>query len=37
MASEQDDAHARQLEALPAYVAGLGDQRERPTVETAQP
>jgi hypothetical protein len=37
MASEQDDARARQLEALRRYVAELGVQRERPAVETAQP
>jgi hypothetical protein len=37
MASEQDDARARQLEALRRYVAEVGVQRERPAVETAQP
>jgi hypothetical protein len=37
LASEQDDARARQLEALRRYVAELGVQRERPAVETAQP
>ena len=33
MASEQDDARARQLEALRRYVAELGVQRERLAVE----
>ena len=37
MASEHDDARARQLEALRRYVAELGDQRQRPMVETTQP
>ena len=31
MPSEQDEARARQLEALRRYVAELGTQRERPT------
>jgi hypothetical protein len=37
MASEHDDARARQLEALRRYVAELGDQRHRAMVESAQP
>jgi hypothetical protein len=37
MPPEQDDAHARQLEALRRYVAELGVQRDRPAVEAAEP
>jgi hypothetical protein len=37
MAPEQDDAHARQLEALRGYVAKLGVQQNRPAVESMAP
>jgi hypothetical protein len=37
MPAEQDDARARQLEALRRYVAELGVQRNRPAVEPMAP
>ena len=36
MPPEHEDARARQIEALRRYVAELGTQRERPTVELAR-
>jgi hypothetical protein len=36
MPAEHDEARARQIEALRRYVAELGTQRERPTVELAR-
>ena len=37
MPPEQDDARARQLEAMRQYVAELGVQRDGPSVEAAEP
>jgi hypothetical protein len=37
MPPEHEDSRARQREALRWYFAGLGGQRDRPTVEAAEP
>ena len=37
MPPEHEDPRARQREALRRYFAGLGGQRDRPTVEAAEP
>jgi hypothetical protein len=37
MPPEQDDARARQLEAMRQYVAELGVQRDGPSVEASEP
>ena len=37
MPPEQDDARARQLEAIRQYVAELGVQRDGPSVEASEP